>query len=353
MWQKINYYLAESKYKYLFFWVLVLVFSASQSSHLYSSNTELLTVFGIRVTLQILIAYTTIEYLIPKFLNKRKNLLFGLLIFLLLFIGYVICTAVLKYHLEVNYPSSYVNYLKRFPDLSWYGRLTNVSAFVSRSLNFSYPTFLILVFKLYNEKQRLSKLNEQKKTAELTALKNQLNPHFLFNTLNNLYALALKKSDDTTLVIQKLSEILDYILYKCDEEFVLLENEIALIENYLSLEKIRYGDRVKISFEKNITGKEKIAPLLLLTFIENAFKHGVKEEINQAKIEIEIAKNDDELAFSIKNTKPKGIETVEEKKSIGLQNIKKQLDLLYPKAYDLIIQNQPTSFSANLKLSIV
>lgn len=353
MWQKINYYLAESKYKYLFFWMLIFVFSASHSSYLYSSNIELFTVYGVRVSVQILVAYTIIEYLIPKFLNKEKNIAFGVSVFLLLLLAYAFCTAVLKYHLEVLYPETYVNYLKRFPDLSWYGRMTNFPEIVSKSLNFLYPTFLILVFKLYNEKQRLSKLNEQKKTAELTALKNQLNPHFLFNTLNNLYALALKKSDDTTLVIQKLSEILDYILYKCDEDFVLLENEIALIENYVSLEKIRYGDRVKISFQKDITGKEKIAPLLLLTFIENAFKHGVKEEINQATIEIEIAKNNEELNFSIKNTKPKGIEIVEEKKSIGLQNIKKQLDLLYPKAYDLMIQNQPTSFTANLKLNVL
>lgn len=353
MWQKINYYLAQSKYKYLFFWLLIFMFSASHSSHLYSSSIELFTVYGIRVSIQILVAYIIIEHLIPKFLNKEKNIVFGVSIFSLLIVAYVCCTAVLKYHLEVLYPETYVNYLKRFPDLSWYGRMTNFSEIVSKSLNFLYPTFLILVFKLYNDKQRLSKLNEQKKTAELTALKNQLNPHFLFNTLNNLYVLALKKSDDTTMVIQKLSEILDYILYKCDEEFVPLENEVSLIENYLALEKIRYGDRAKISFRKNITGKEKIAPLLLLTFIENAFKHGVKEEINQAKIEIEISKNDEELNFSIKNSKPKGIEIVEEKKSIGLQNIKKQLDLLYPKAYDLMIQNQPNSFSANLKLSIL
>lgn len=353
MIQKIYTYLEENKLKYLAFWVLVFVFSASHSSNLYSSNTELFTVYGIRVTIQILIAYVTIEYLIPKLLNKGKNITFGVSIFSLLLAAYVICTAVLMYHLEVVYPDTYANYLKRFSDLSWYGRMTNVGEIISKSLNFLYPTFLILVFKLYHEKQRLLKLNEQKKTAELVALKNQLNPHFLFNTLNNLYALALKKSDDTTKVIQKLSNILDYILYRCNDDYVTLDKEIDLIENYLSLEKIRYGDRVKISFSKNVTGQEKIAPLLLLTFIENAFKHGVTEEINQANIEITISKKNNQLVFKVENSKPLGVEKTENKESIGLKNIKKQLELLYPKAYDLIIENKSRSFSANLKLNIV
>ena len=229
----------------------------------------------------------------------------------------------------------------------------SVSEFITKSFYLLYPTLLLLVFKLYVEKQRLLRLNEQKKTAELVALKNQLNPHFLFNTLNNLYALALKKSDDTPKVIQKLSEILDYILYRCNDEFVLLKKEIELIENYLSLEKIRYADRVKISFSKKVTGEEKVAPLLLLTFVENAFKHGVANEINQAHIDINISKRGGELFFKVANSKPQVIENKEQKESIGLSNIKKQLELLYPKAYDLIIENTTNSFSANLKLHLI
>jgi len=132
-----------------------------------------------------------------------------------------------------------------------------------------------------------------------------------------------------------------------------LNREIELIENYLSLEKIRYADRVKISFSKNITGQEKIAPLLLLTFVENAFKHGVTDEINQAKIDITISKKEEQLIFKVENSKPITIESKEKRESIGLANIKKQLELLYPKAYDLIIENTASSFSANLKLDLV
>lgn len=351
--QKIYQYIEASKTKYVVFWVIIFIFSASGASALYASTGELVTVYGMRVSMQIVIAYVTIEYLIPHLLTKGKNVAFGIAMVTLLFLFYTICTMILMYYLEPTYPTTYINYLKRFDDLSLMGRLTHGSEVISKSLNLLYPTFLILVLKLYHDKQRLLKLTEQKKTAELTALKNQLNPHFLFNTLNNLYALALKKSDDTTIVIQKLSGILDYILYRCNADYVPLDKEIELIENYLSLEKVRYGDRVKIEFSKNVTGKEKIAPLLLLTFIENAFKHGVTEEIGRATIQINISKKNDQIIFNVENSKPVGIKENKGKESIGLGNIKKQLELLYPKAYDLIIENHPGRFSANLKLDLV
>ncbi|WP_394748094.1 sensor histidine kinase [Spongiimicrobium salis] len=353
MLQRIQTYLEGSKLKYLVFLGILFAFSASTSGWYYTSNTELFITFGIRATLQIVLAFIIIEFLIPQLLNKGKTLSFGFAVTATLLAFYCICTLIYVHYFEPTFPETYVNYIKRFDDPSFLGRLTHLSEFISKSLYLLYPTFLLLVFKLYNEKQRLLRLNEQKKTAELAALKNQLNPHFLFNTLNNLYALALKKSDDTTKVIQKLSNILDYILYGCNEPFVSLDKEIALIENYLSLEKIRYQDRVRISFSKDVTGQEKIAPLLLLTFVENAFKHGVTNEISQAHININIAKQRGVLTFKVENSKPAVPESTNNRESIGLKNIKKQLELLYPKAYDLSIENKSTSFSANLKLAMV
>lgn len=337
--------------KHILFWIVVFLFHVINSAWAYSSNQEVLTVYSIRVSIQIIIAYTVINVLIPKLLNNGQKVLFGIALFVVLAVFYSICTLIMIYYLEPTYPATYVNYLKRFSDVSFVGRLSNIGEFFSKSLYLAYPTFLLLVFKLYNDKQQLLELKEQKKSAELTALKNQLNPHFLFNTLNNLYVLALKKSDDTTKVIQKLSTILDYILYGCNDDYVALEKEIQLIENYLSLEKIRYGDRVNISFSKNITGKEVIAPLLLLTFIENAFKHGVTEEINQATINITITKQNNQLEFTVENSKPTGVTSENKKQAIGLKNIKKQLELLYPKAYDLVIDNTVSTYTANLKLT--
>ncbi len=353
MFQKIQHFLEASKFKYIVFGLLVFMFSAATSSWYYTNTYEHIVTYSIRVGLQIAMAFIILEFLIPNLLNKGRTFAFGISITLTLATFYIVCTSVYMYYFEPTFPSTYINYIKRFDDASFLGRLMNLGEFVSKSLYLLYPTFLLLVLKLYVEKQRLLKLNEQKRTAELIALKNQLNPHFLFNTLNNVHALALKKSDDTTKVIQKLSHILDYILYRCNEEYVLLDKEIDLIENYLSLEKIRYADRVNISFSKNVTGQERIAPLLLLTFVENAFKHGVVNELKQANIDIAISKKGQQLVFNVKNSKPNVLETKYNEESIGLKNIKKQLELLYPKAYDLIIKNTSNSFSANLKLDII
>ncbi len=353
MLQHLQGFLEASRFKYLIFGVLIFAFPAAASSWYYATYTELFITFGIRVLLQMVLAYIIIEYLLTYLLNRGKPRTFALAMTLTLLAFYVVCNLIFIYYLEPTFPTTYTNYVKRFTDASFLGRLTNISEFISKSLYLLYPTLLLLVLKLYIEKQRLLRLNEQKKTAELVALKNQLNPHFLFNTLNNLYALAIKKSDDTPKVIQKLSEILDYILYRCNEEFVSLNKEIELIENYLSLEKIRYEDRVKIAFSKNVTGHEKIAPLLLLTFVENAFKHGVANEMNQANINIQITKKGAQLLFVVENSKPTTTVRKEKKPSIGLTNIKQQLELLYPKAYDLIIENNANSFSANLKLDML
>ena len=140
---------------------------------------------------------------------------------------------------------------------------------------------------------------------ELKTLKNQLNPHFLFNTLNNLYTLALKKDDKAPEVIAKLSEILDFVLYRCNEDYVSVEKEITLIENYIALEKLRYNeDRLDILFTKNIEVSNKISPLIILTFIENAFKHGVINETQKATIRLNLKSKTQHIIFSIENTKP-------------------------------------------------
>jgi LytS/YehU family sensor histidine kinase len=207
------------------------------------------------------------------------------------------------YFYEPKYVDFYSDIAKKYAKYSFSKRLFNFSVFFSKSIKFLTPTALLLMFQFYKNQQNYLKLNEQKKIAELTALKNQLNPHFLFNTLNNLYALAIKKSDQAPEVIEKLSDILDYMLYRCNSKFVPIQKEIELIENYIALEKIRYGNRVQISFKNNSTEDSKIAPLLLLTFIENAFKHGVSQELKEAFISIVISSDKNHIIFNIENSK--------------------------------------------------
>lgn len=348
--EKVQKYLRKPAISYLLFWVLFFVFTATTSSWYYSGIKEIVLTFSIRIVFQCITASIIVFVLIPRFLGKQKKGLFFLSAVLLLLIFYVCCTLIKMYYLEVTFPETYQNYLSKLKDLSFSGRLLRIKEFLRVSNYILQPTFILLAIRFYRKQQALTKLNEQKKIAELAVLKNQLNPHFLFNTLNNLYALAYKKSEKTMLVIQKLSEILDYTLYGCNDTFVPISKEIELIENYLTLEKVRYDDRVVISFNNKITDSDiKIAPLLLLTFIENAFKHGVSQELTQAKISIILQQEENYLSFYIENTKPSSI-VANNKEPIGIKNVKQQLDLLYNSNYELLINDQKDTFSVQLKI---
>ncbi|WP_143592183.1 sensor histidine kinase [Tenacibaculum holothuriorum] len=350
--ETIKKYIQQPTISYLLFWVLFVMFTATASSWYYSSTREVIEVYTIRTIIQFLITSTVIFVFIPKFLNQGHKILFWIFSLALLTLGFITCTLIKVYYLEPTYPVTYQNYLKRFPEATLHDRLTSIKEFIRVANYLLQPTFLLLAIRFYRKQQALTKLNEQKKIAELTALKNQLNPHFLFNTLNNLYALAFKKSDRTMLVIQKLSEILDYTLYGCNEKYVPIRKEVDLIENYLALEKVRYDDRVSISFKKEVSKEGKIAPLLLLTFIENAFKHGVSQELTNATINIELTQKNKEIDFKIENTKPKpsGLSNTY-KEEIGLKNVKKQLNLLYQNNHSLNINEEINWYKVHLKLS--
>lgn len=350
----IKIFFSKPIVRYFLFWLFVFIFSSISSGWYFSGFKEVMITYFIRVLFQFIVAHFCVFILIPRLLDKNYKGLFALAMFVLLFIVFFSCTLIRMFYLEIAFPKTYANYLNLITDASLTGRVFSITAFLGKSTYLLYPTFLLLAYKFYNEQQQLLKLNEQKKTAELTALKNQLNPHFLFNTLNNLYALAFKKSDKTTHVIQKLSEILDYTLYGSNHKFVMLQKEIELIENYIVLEKIRYDDRISVSFNKELESDGKIAPLLLLTFVENAFKHGVSQELEEAFINIKIKQNKDEILFSIENSKPKPIiSETKTKENIGLKNVKKQLELVYPKKHDLDITETKNTYKVNLKLVTV
>lgn len=337
---------------HILFWSCVFLFSTASATWYYSETRELLEVYGFRLLLQIVVAYTIIGFLIPKVLNKKQVLLFSILVFGLFASVYAICTLFLVEYLVPNYPTSYEVYLKRFESPTFQGIFFNINQFFYRSLYYAYPCIILMAISFYRERQELLVLHEKKREAELNALKNQLNPHFLFNTLNSLYLLALKKSDKTVRVIENLSHILDYMLYRCDKKYVLLKDELLLINKYIELEQIRYGKRVSISFDESITGEERIAPLLLLTFVENAFKHGVSEAIENAAITIQVVNKDNKLLFELKNTKPVLQQKTTERKSLGLSNIRKQLELLYPNKHQLNITEKPNMYTAELELCL-
>ncbi|MFV0590967.1 MAG: sensor histidine kinase [Draconibacterium sp.] len=206
-----------------------------------------------------------------------------------------------------------------------------------------------------NELEKAQLTTELKlKEAELKLLKAQVHPHFLFNTLNNLYGLTLEKSDEAPTLVLQLSDILDYILYRCDAKLVGLSEELANLKNYIEIEKIRYPDKLNLTLEfPDKTENLKIAPLILLPFVENTFKHGVSHFPGVAFVDIRAKLSGMDLTFSVINTRnPLKKKNQSYSNGIGLVNVRKRLDLLYPEKYTLQVEEQAESFSVNLILEL-
>lgn len=199
--------------------------------------------------------------------------------------------------------------------------------------------------------EREKDLMEQKLNAELKALRGQLHPHFLFNTLNNIYALTRKKSDQAPEAVMKLSELLSFMLYKSDQDTITITQEIAFLEDYIALEKIRYGDRLSLSFGKDVDNTTAtISPLILLPLVENAFKHGAGESRLGTEIKIAIQQKDAALRFAIENS----FEQQDTEKSvgkIGLQNVRRQLELLY-KDYTMEVSRDKNIHKVELYINL-
>lgn len=214
-------------------------------------------------------------------------------------------------------------------------------------------------FDLYIQQKELNRYRknlEQKIEAEDQFLKTQINPHFLFNTLNNIYSQSIDAPEASVETIQQLRQMLQYMLYDCEQDFVPLSEEIAFIKSYQTLETIRNkSSNTAISFK--LTGaveKQRIAPLLLINFIENAFKHGVKSNIGQSFVRINIYVYDKKLTLITENSKPLIAEhnTLEKDKGIGIENVKKRLALLYPKRHQLFFKDEAGTYTTTLKIRL-
>jgi sensor histidine kinase YesM len=201
---------------------------------------------------------------------------------------------------------------------------------------------------------RKREIENEKLYAELNFLRAQINPHFLFNTLNNLYYLAYSKSDNTTEVISKLSQMMRYMIYESNHEKVPLTREIEYMQNYISLEQLRLNNEVPIRFSvEGETENVWIAPLILITFLENAFKHGVTNKADGAWINIMIKMNGNHCLYRVENSKiPAAKDSREGKSGIGLQNVKRRLQLSYPGNYQLKVDDAMDHYSVELDITL-
>lgn len=295
-------------------------------------------------------AYFVIYVLMPKYFFMKKYVLF----FFAIIPTAIVCGFMMRY-IDVTYV-----YPKYF-DLT--GKALDLFSFkvIYKTLDLVYIGSLVAIIKLiqHNKKQEQIQQNlmQERLSAELQLLKNQLHPHFLFNTLNNLYGMILTQEKGAADVVIRLSNMMSYMLYECDVSKIALTKEIAYLRNYIELEKIRYKERLDISFE--VAGEvddKQIAPLILIPFIENAFKHGAAKDDKQTWININIWVEDDILSFKIENSLPNEIEELTSKTAnmqsgIGLQNVRKRLELLYSEKHELTIIKE-NSFLVKLNLVI-
>ena len=197
-------------------------------------------------------------------------------------------------------------------------------------------------------------IENEKLTAELNFLKAQINPHFLFNTLNNLYYLAYTKSENTTEVIAKLSQMMRYMIYDSNYPQVPLSKEIEYMQNYISLERLRLNNQIPINFEiKGNPENVLITPLIFITFLENAFKHGVSNNSTGSWVNISIELKNSECIYTVENSKIVKTNPVKEEKSgFGLQNVQRRLELSYPGQFQIKSEDRPDRYFVQLNISL-
>ncbi len=298
---------------------------------------------------QILMSYYLAYFVIPVFLLQKRYLPFVLFLiagtYLISSFGRIL----------VVYVAESFIHTPPFEQESIQEILTDIKTLFYHYIISFYSVALIFLFIKYfisynKVKEEGLKLDKEMAEAELKALRSQLNPHFLFNTLNNIYALSLENSPKTPESIEKLSGILDHILYNCNGKSVWLSSEIELLKNYIALEKLRYDDRLKVNFITNIANDIQILPLILLSLTENAFKHGAGEDCGSPKIDIDISQKEGRFRFKISNTISRDYQG-NNAQGIGLANIVKQLDLLYRGNYKFETENKNNLFTVELEIN--
>ncbi|HEY4326814.1 MAG TPA: histidine kinase [Mucilaginibacter sp.] len=335
------------------FWAIVLLLQLRSSSYHNSESVPFkynLVGDGMNLLAQIAAAYLLAYFIVPNFFYKQKYVQAFIYFFI---VAYVICvlSRIEVIHVEEPFHGDRRNPSETFTEiLTDIPKLVYVYFFRVFSVAFVF-TFLKLLKDQQDIQKRALSLEKEKAETELKFLKAQLNPHFLFNTLNNIYSLSLSHSAATSESIGRLSEILDHILYRCNNLFVPLSTEINLINNYIGLEKLRYDERLKVSFDTSLEHDIEIAPLILLSIVENAFKHGAGEDAGDSEIDIDLKVNDLNFWFSVKNSYSGNVDTNQNEK-IGLSNLKHQLDLIYPEKYKLDIKQTELLFEVLLTIDL-
>jgi two-component system, LytTR family, sensor kinase len=347
--------ITEPKFKgsrllsHILFWIAYIGFFILQYSLFKKSDVPLSSTAGsltLTSIIDIAAAYFTVYYLLPKFLFKKKYVLFGLLFVASASVA-IVAQRVLMYY--ISYPFFYPQWLDER------GTFWNINPFYSL-LNIYTVVGLFASIKLvkywFQNQQMKSELENKNKTSELALLRTQLNPHFLFNTLNNIDSLILTNPGKASDAIIKLSDIMRFMLYDTNTDVVSLEKEVSYLKSYIALQQMRYKDSkfVKFTMEGNCNGKT-IAPMLFIPFVENAFKHGQKN-VKSPGIEIHLLCKENFVKFDVINHFD-GTQEINKDKTpgIGLANTKRRLQLLYPGKHHLNVTQVDGFYTSSLKIN--
>jgi sensor histidine kinase YesM len=336
-------FLIKYKLHHLFFWMMLFAVWYFLRYEDYSTQGRAFTVTLIKVADLALMIYITNYLLIPQLLYKKRYVLFALA-----FIVLIIASSIFKMHII--------------------GQVINNPALLSLSGNIKariydnvIPHFFLVLsgaaFKLMLDYTRMQKhmveMAKEKAEAELNFLKLQINPHFLFNSLNSVYFLIEKNNTGAREALHKFSEMLRYQLYEMNDPTIPIEKEIRYLNDYVDLQKLRKDENYEVTFtcDPGVKGFS-IAPLLLIPFVENAFKHisHQKNERNFIAIDLRIAKGT--FHFSVENSKEAIEKITGERNGIGLANVKRRLELLYPQKYELHIKDEKSIYRVDLKIKI-
>jgi len=340
---------------HILFWTAYALFktylNVSASSDIFFSDQPIdwpNVLLNFRIQLLVLVVKVPLVYftffLFDQFISKKWNLFITVLLLIFVFaLSSIALTLLYKLYIL----TIVLNYQGQVD-------LYNINSLIYYSFTLIFVVGVASSFRLlkrqYQSKIKEAELQKEKTQAELKYLKGQINPHFLFNTLNNIYSLARKGSDQTSDAVLKLSKLMRFMLYESGSETILLTDELKLIQDYIALEKLRYGERLSIMYEEELDNPQQtIAPLILIHFIENAFKHGVSESRFDSFIQIKVKLMKGLLQVVVTNSKADTAAKPGSK--IGLENIRRQLELVYPK-HDLTFQDDPDKFTVSLILPL-
>lgn len=302
--------------------------------------------------------YLNTQVLIPKFLVKEKWLLYLLSIvgclFFFLYIPRQIASLLVPTENFNTVPDLGNNLVNQNKQRLLRARRRSGNAYFNTAiflLVMTLGTCITVVQRWLKTEQDRKETENEKLNTELSFLKSQVNPHFFFNTLNNIYSLAIVRSDKTAPAVLKLSAIMRYILTETERNLVPLENEIEFIHNYIDLQQVRLTDKVQVNFDiKGNTGELLIAPLILIPFVENAFKYGVSTK-EQSSIKISLESNGNIINFSSSNFIVQSENNMTENTGIGINNVKRRLELMYPGKHTMVTKEENGYYFVNLQIN--